>query len=63
MRFEYAPSGWAGGAGAELSYAAVTAQNRATGTTPTLRVGDHDAQGEPCGFGSACNVWSSVLGL
>src|SRR6516225_2119080 len=39
----------------------VIAQNRATG--PTLRVGDHDAQGEPCGFGSACSIWSGVLGL
>ena len=50
---------WAGGTGAELSGAAVTAQNRATGTTPTLRAGDHDAPGEPCEFGRAC----SVLGL
>jgi hypothetical protein len=41
----------------------VTAQDRATVTTPTLRVGDYDAPGEPCGFGRACNVCSSVLGL
>jgi hypothetical protein len=40
----------------------VIAQDRATGTTPTLRVGDHDAPGEPCGFGRACSVWISVLG-
>ena len=47
----------------ELSDATVTAQNRAAGTRPTLRVGDRDAEGDPCGFGRACNVWSSVLGL
>ena len=41
----------------------VTAENRAAGTTPTLRVGDRDAPGEPCVFGRACIVWSSVLGL
>jgi hypothetical protein len=41
----------------------VTAQNRAPGTTPRLRVGDHDAPGEPCGFGRAGNVWNIVLGL
>ena len=57
------PSGWAATIAAELSDAAVTAQNRAMGTTPMLRVGDHGARGEPCGFGRACNVWSSVLGL
>jgi hypothetical protein len=57
------PSGWAATIAAELSDTAVTAQNRATGTTPTLQVGDYDAPGEPCGFGRACNVWSSVLGL
>src|SRR6516162_4576757 len=54
---------WAVCTAAELSDAAVTAQNRAMGTTPRLRVGDHDAQGDPCGFGRACNVWSSVMGL
>jgi hypothetical protein len=62
-RFESAPSGWAAEATAELSDAAVTAQNRVTGTTPTLRVGDLNARGESCGFGCACDVWSSVLGL
>jgi hypothetical protein len=56
-------SAWAAEATVELSDAAVTAQDRATGTTPTLRVGDHDARGEPCGFGRARNVWSSVIGL
>jgi len=41
----------------------VAAQNRAAGATPTLRVGDRGARGEPCGFARACNVWGSVLGL
>jgi hypothetical protein len=48
---------------AELSDVAITAQIRTTGTRPTLRVGDRDAPGKPCGFGRACDVWSSVLGL
>jgi hypothetical protein len=60
---ERVPSGWAASIAADLSDAAVTAQNRATGTTPTQRVGDHGARGEPCGFARACSVWSSVLGL
>jgi hypothetical protein len=49
-------SAWAAEATAELSDAAVTAQNRATGTTPTLRVGAPNARGKSCGFGRACNV-------
>ena len=56
-------SAWEAEATAELLDATITAQNRVTGTTPTLRVGDHDARGEPCGFGRARNVWSSVIGL
>jgi hypothetical protein len=54
---------WVATIAADLSGAAVTAQNRVRGTTPTLRVGDYDAPGEPYGFGCACNVWSSLLGL
>ena len=63
MRVEENTSSWAAEATAELSDAAVTSQNRAMGTTPTLRVDDHGAPGEPCGFGRAGNVWNIVLGL
>jgi hypothetical protein len=56
-------SAWAAEAIAELSDAAVTAQDLAKGAPPALRVGDHDARGEPCGLGRSCNVWGSVLGL
>jgi hypothetical protein len=53
----FAGSGaWVDAMLAGLLDAAVTVQDRATGTRPTLRVGDRDAPGEPCGFGSAGNV-------
>jgi hypothetical protein len=55
-------SAWEAEATAELLDATITAQNRVTGTTPTLRVGDPNARGASSGFGRACNVWSSVLG-
>jgi hypothetical protein len=32
------------------------------GHRPAMQAGHHDACGEPCGFGRACNVWGSVGG-
>jgi hypothetical protein len=56
-----APCGWAVGTAAEVSDAAVTAQNRATGTTPRLLVGETTMHEEgpadsdgPVTSGAAC---------